>query len=88
MTRLGKVHGNRMVDLRMGSRKLQERALQLVCELGGVERNRASLLLGAAGGHVKTAVVMARTGLDVVEARQRLEFHGGFLRQALRVEPL
>lgn len=84
MTRLGKVYGNRMIDLRMGSRKLQERAMNLLCDLGGVERNRATLLLGAAGGNVKTAIVMARTGLDVVEARQRLEFHGGFLRQALR----
>jgi N-acetylmuramic acid 6-phosphate etherase len=84
MTRLGKVYGNRMVDLRMGSRKLQDRAMNLLCDLGGVERNRATLLLGAAGGSVKTAIVMARLGLDVSEARQRLEFHGGFLRQALR----
>lgn len=88
MTRLGKVYGNRMVDLRMGSRKLQERAMNLLCELGGVQRNRATLLLGAAGGNVKTAVVMARMGLDVKEARQRLEFHGGFLRQALREDEM
>jgi N-acetylmuramic acid 6-phosphate etherase len=83
MTQLGKVYGNRMVDLRTGSRKLRDRALRLVCELGEVPPNRASLLLGAAGGHVKTAIVMARTGLDLVEARQRLQVYGGFLRQAL-----
>ena len=36
--RLGKVYGNRMVDLRPRSAKLRARALSLVAELGGVER--------------------------------------------------
>ena len=38
--RLGKVYGNRMVDLRPRSAKLRARALQLVAELGGVGRGR------------------------------------------------
>ena len=61
MARLGKMYGNRMVDLQPRSRKLRERALRLVAELGGVPRARAQLLL-AAGGNVRVAIVMARTG--------------------------
>src|SRR5437660_7744200 len=38
MARLGKMYGNRMVDLQPRSQKLHERALRLVVELGGVSR--------------------------------------------------
>src|SRR5438874_3525845 len=41
MARLGKVYGNRMVDVQPRSHKLRERALGLVMELGGVSRPRA-----------------------------------------------
>ena len=34
-------------------------------------------LLEAAGGHVKTAIVMQRLGVDAEEARRRLEQVGG-----------
>jgi N-acetylmuramic acid 6-phosphate etherase len=78
MARLGKMYGNRMVDLQPRSRKLRERALRLVGELGGVSPARARRLL-ADGGNVRVAIVMARTGRSASEARQALREVGNFL---------
>jgi N-acetylmuramic acid 6-phosphate etherase len=78
MARLGKVYGNRMVDLEPRSRKLRERALRLVADLGGVSRVRARRLL-AEGGSVRAAIVMARTGRSAPEARRALRDVGSFL---------
>ena len=78
MARLGKVYGNRMVDLQPRSRKLEERALRLVMELGRVSRPRARRHL-ATGGSVRVAIVMARTGRSAPEARQALRASGNFL---------
>jgi N-acetylmuramic acid 6-phosphate etherase len=78
MARLGKIYGNRMVDLQPRSRKLRERALRLVMELGGVSRARARRLL-ADGGGVRVAIVMARTGRSAPQARRALRDVGNFL---------
>ncbi len=83
MVRLGKVYGNRMVDLRVGSRKLADRARRLVVELGRVDPARAERLLAESGGHAKLAILMARASLSAGDARQRLEGAGGSLAAAL-----
>jgi N-acetylmuramic acid 6-phosphate etherase len=83
MVRLGKVHGNRMVDLVASNEKLRGRALRLVCELAGVTEARADELLDAAGGRVKVAIVMERRHLDAVQALAQLATHGGSLRESL-----
>jgi N-acetylmuramic acid 6-phosphate etherase len=81
-TRLGKVHGNRMVDLQPKSAKLRARATLLVRELGGVSTARAAKLLREARGSAKVAVVMARRRVAAGEARRRLRATGGFLGRA------
>ena len=78
-TRLGKVHGNRMVDLQPKSAKLRARAERLVRDLGQVSAARAGKLLEQAGGSAKVAVVMARRRVTAAEARRRLRAAGGFL---------
>jgi N-acetylmuramic acid 6-phosphate etherase len=78
-TRLGKVHGNRMVDLQPRSAKLRARAQRLVQDFGGVTAARAVKLLEDAGGSAKVAIVMARRRVAAAEARQRLKSAGGFL---------
>lgn len=83
MVRLGKVHGNRMVDLRVGSRKLADRARRLVMEIGGVDADAADRALAAAGGHAKLAILVVRSGLPAADARRRLDAAGGSLRAAL-----
>lgn len=83
MLRLGKVYRNWMVDLRPTSRKLDARALRLVCGLGGVSPERGRSLLRQTRGNPKAAIVMARRNVDVEQARALLERSGGFLRPVL-----
>jgi len=83
MVRLGKVHGNRMVDLRVGSRKLLERARRLVIEIAETDAAKADAALAASGGHAKLAIVMVRCGVAADDARRRLDAAGGSLRAAL-----
>src|SRR5438309_514397 len=87
MTGLGRVYGNRMVDLQPRSAKLRERALRLVAELGGVSRPRARAALNASGRNVRLAIVMARSGVTAVEALRALAKAGGSLRTALQNLP-
>jgi N-acetylmuramic acid 6-phosphate etherase len=81
--RLGKVYGNRMVDLRPRSAKLRARALRLVRELGRVTPREAERLLKSSGARAKVAIAMARLGIDAREARRRLKATAGSLRRAL-----
>lgn len=83
MVRLGKVYENWMVDLRPGSAKLEDRARRIVAGAGEVSPEEASRLLAAAAGEVKTAILMARRGLDAEGARARLAAAGGHLHRAL-----
>ncbi len=79
MIRIGKTYGNRMVDLVATNAKLRARSERLVHDLAGDVDARA--LLDAAGGSVKTAVVMARRGLDRDEAEVLLrDAHGRLAR--------
>jgi len=85
MVRIGKVHGNRMVDVRAGSAKLRDRALRLVEEIGCVDRRSAAAALRASTGHAKTAILMVRRHLTAREARSLLHARGDSLRAALGV---
>jgi N-acetylmuramic acid 6-phosphate etherase len=82
--RLGKVYGNRMVDLRPRSAKLRARALRLVVQLGRVSPREAERLLKASGASAKVAIAWARLGVDAKEARRRLKAAAGSLRTALK----
>ncbi len=83
MVRLGKVHGNRMVDLQPRSAKLRARAERLVAEIAGVPADAARRALAQTGGHVRLAVLVARARITPVAARRALREHGGSLRAAL-----
>ncbi|MFN7899792.1 MAG: N-acetylmuramic acid 6-phosphate etherase [Synechococcaceae cyanobacterium] len=84
MVRLGKVHGNRMVDVAVTNAKLEDRALRILRDLADVPREDAAALLDQAGGSVKQALLMAITGLNAPEAQGILSNHGPSLRRALR----
>ena len=83
MVRLGKVFGNRMVDVSASNSKLVDRSLRILRDLGGVERDDGLVLLDQAGGSVKLALLMASSGLASSEAMELLQTHDGQLRQAL-----
>jgi N-acetylmuramic acid 6-phosphate etherase len=80
MIRLGKTYGNLMVDLRASNAKLEDRSLRIVMETTGLARDAAALVLERADGRVKTAIVMARRGVDREEAEALLATHAGRLR--------
>ena len=83
MVRLGKVYGNRMIDLKPSNVKLRHRARRILAEIGGVDEDSAGHLLEASNGEVKTALVMLLANVSSEEARQRLMRSGGFVRKAL-----
>jgi len=83
MVRLGKVHGNRMVDVAVTNAKLEDRALRILMDLGGVSRQVAAERLSDADGSVKLALMMIFTGLGAHEAENLLADHGSSLREAL-----
>ena len=83
MTRLGKVYGNRMVDLQPRSAKLRARAERLVTEIAGVGSARARRVLRGARGNVRVAIVMARRNLPADAAARALRAAGGSLRSVL-----
>lgn len=83
MVKLHKVHGNLMVDLRASNAKLQARALRLTMLASGAAEADARAALAAAGGHVKTAIVMLGAGVDAAEALHRLDAAAGSVRGAL-----
>lgn len=84
MVRLGKVHGNLMVDVNTrGNAKLWQRGIGLVARVTGVDRAEAERLLTAGDGQVKVACVLHAHGGTSDEARERLARAGGVLRRAL-----
>ena len=83
MVRLGKAYENLMVDLKPTSAKLRDRSQRIVAAAGRVSDREAARLLGAAGGEVKTAIVIGRRGLSPLAARRRLAAARGHVRKAL-----
>lgn len=84
MVRLGKTHGNLMVDLVATNQKLLARAVRMVQDITGAEAAAAERALSAADQHVKTAVLMIERDVDATEARSLLAAADGRLGEALR----
>ena len=83
MVRLGKVYGNRMVDVSASNSKLVDRSLRILRDLASVDRKRGLQLLENTGGSVKLALLMAAADLDVKQAKDLLNQHDQQLRPAL-----
>jgi N-acetylmuramic acid 6-phosphate etherase len=83
MVRLGKVYGNRMVDVAVTNQKLRDRALRILEDLTGLGREAASSLLEKSGKWVKLALLMHWTGLEKSAGEQLLSAHQGNLRAAV-----
>ena len=87
MIRLGKAYGNLMVDLEATNAKLRDRAERLLMVTCALPRNDARALLNAAGGHVKTGIVMHKLGLTRGEAAANLNAVGGVIRKLIKDAP-
>lgn len=87
MIRIGKSYGNLMVDLRATNNKLQDRAERMICEVTGLEREAARVLLHRAEGRVKRALVMHALNIDAIAADARLAAAGGVVRRVVPNAP-
>ena len=87
MIRWGRAYGNLMVDLRALSAKLVGRGERIVMEVCGVDREAAQRAIDAAGGFVKTAIVMLKRGVDRAAAERLLAEAGGYARKAIGEAP-
>jgi N-acetylmuramic acid 6-phosphate etherase len=83
MVRLGKVYGNRMVDVAVTNNKLHDRAIRTLRDLTDLSREEAADLLERSGKKVKLALLMHWTGLDAKEGDRLLKQYQGNLRKAL-----
>jgi N-acetylmuramic acid 6-phosphate etherase len=87
MVKLGKVHGNSMIDLQPTNAKLRARAERIVAQLSGASNENARAALVANGWRMKTAVVELVYGCTADDATQRLAQAGGSLRSVLEKGP-
>lgn len=87
MILLGKTYGNLMVDMRASNAKLADRAERIVIEVTGTSRERAREQLDAAGGLVKTALVMQMADVDRITAERLLAENGGVIRRIIPGPP-
>lgn len=83
MVQLGKVYGNRMIDVAVTNQKLHDRALRILMDLTGVNREEAEILLEKSGKSVKLALLIQWTGLDAKSGQELLDQHQGQLRKAV-----
>ena len=83
MVGLGKVYGNRMVDVSASNSKLVDRSLRILRDLVGLDREQALSCLEQSDGSVKLALLMAAAKLDRDAAQTCLEQHSQQLRAAL-----
>lgn len=86
MIQLGKVYSNLMVDVRSTNEKLIERSRRMLMDATGCDYEHAVMLLSAANGHVKSAIVMELLAVDYECALRLLKEHDGHIRHLLKAE--
>ena len=83
MVRLGYVTGNRMTNMRPSNVKLRARSERILAAETGLDEAAARVALDAAGGDLRVALVTAKTGRGVGEARRALEACGWVVERAV-----
>jgi N-acetylmuramic acid 6-phosphate etherase len=83
MIKQGKVYENMMIDLQLNSQKLIERSKKIIMLATEKNYEEATHYLKESKGHVKSAILMALTGMDLEKAKSLLEGNDGFIKKAL-----
>lgn len=83
LVRSGGAYSNLMVGMRPLNAKLRRRAVTLVAQAAAVSEPVAAAALAVSDHDLRTAIVVARTGVDADRARAALAAHGGRVRDAL-----
>ncbi len=73
LARLGYVKGNRMTNVRPSNSKLRARSLRILAAETGLDEGAAEELMSRAGGDLRIALVVSKTGRDIEDARRALE---------------
>ena len=84
MVKLGKVYGNRMIDVAVTNHKLHDRALRILQDLTDLNREEAAILLEKSHRRVKVALLMHWKNVDALEAEHLLKRHQDNLRTAFK----
>ena len=84
MVGLGYVTGNRMTNMRPSNVKLRARSERILAAEAELDEEAARRALDAAGGDLRVALVTAKTGRGVEEARRALEACGWVVEQAIK----
>ncbi|KAG6915337.1 hypothetical protein DXG01_012085 [Tephrocybe rancida] len=85
MIRIGKTHGNLMVDVKSSNKKLIDRARRIYRTLlphTPLLDHEIDALIASCDGSVKLAAVVGKLHCSVDDAREKLESTGGVLRKA------
>lgn len=85
MTRLGYVYGNLMVNVWTKNEKLVQRAIRILEQATGADREAASHALQASANRTPVAVVMLAAGVNRSQAAAALKRANGHVRQAISV---
>ncbi|MCF6220631.1 MAG: N-acetylmuramic acid 6-phosphate etherase [Robiginitomaculum sp.] len=82
MTRLGRVYKGFMVDMIVSNKKLEDRAISIICNITDCSKQTAQTSLIQANKNIKTAILIA-LGQNLVGAKEILSQSDGNLRSAL-----
>jgi len=83
MVGIGKAYQNLMVDVVQSNEKLRSRAENILMAATEITRDEARRLLDEAGGSVKLAITMKRTGVGPEEAKKNLMESRGHIRACM-----
>lgn len=83
MIRLGYASGNRMTNLLARNVKLRARAVRILCAEAGLDEKDAGRALESAGGDLRVALVMSKTGRTREEAERALACAQGVVGRAV-----
>jgi N-acetylmuramic acid 6-phosphate etherase len=83
LVRLGYVKGNRMTNMRPSNVKLRARSERILAAEAGLDERGAREALDAAGGDLRVALVMSKTGSESEAARRALEACGWVVARAV-----
>jgi N-acetylmuramic acid 6-phosphate etherase len=84
MIRLGYVSGNRMTNMQARNAKLRARAARILSAETKLDESAAILLLESAGGDLRTALVMSKTGCARATVETALNAAHGVVREAIK----
>jgi N-acetylmuramic acid 6-phosphate etherase len=84
MIRLGYVSGNRMTNMQARNAKLRARAARILSAETNLDESAAISLLESAGGDLRTALVMSKTGCARASAEHALVAAHGVVQHAIK----